>query len=95
MGTKEGFQLLADAASVVQLRRSTKSSCVWFFALAALAVLLALFRSGFPQALWLVCAALCVVVGLLSLLATNTVSVLLSQIAGAVIIAGYSAYTVK
>jgi hypothetical protein len=94
MENKERFQLLANAASVVQVRNSTKSSFRWFFALAGLAVVLALFRSGFAQFAWLASAILFIAVGLYSLNAVNPLRALLSQIATCLVITGYCAYSV-
>jgi hypothetical protein len=94
MESKERFQLLANAASVVQVRDSTKSSSLWFFALTGLAVVLALFRSGFPPFAWLACATLFTVVGLYSLIAVNTLGALNAQIGTCLLTAGYCAYSV-
>jgi hypothetical protein len=91
--SKERFQLLADAASLIQVRRHTNTSAGWYFSIAAIAVLASVFRVGAAATGCVICAILLGVAGLYSLTTNRTEVALASQLAASLAVIAYSAYS--
>jgi hypothetical protein len=91
--SKETFQLLADAASRIQLRQRARTASGWYFTLAAFVFLAALFHSPTPMGIgWLACGIGLTIVALYGLTGTKLESILTSRICVAIAVAVFSLY---
>jgi hypothetical protein len=78
MDDKERLRLLADAASIVQARQRIRTNSGWYFSLAFLVLLLAVFR--LPSTLgiaWLSCGVTVALAGLFGMIGNKIESVLI------------------
>ena len=92
--SKETFQLLADAASRIQLRQRARTASGWYFTLAAFVLLAALFHLPTPMGIgWLACGIGLTIVALYGLTATKLESILTSRICVAIALAVFSLYS--
>jgi hypothetical protein len=93
MEDKQQFQLLADAATLVQIRRLTRTSSALYVVLACSALLVAAFPVPGRSVLgWLICAMGLAVTGAYGITVSNPESVLFLQTGVAAAVAVYSAY---
>ena len=93
MEDKQEFQLLADAATLVQIRRLTRTSSALYVVLACSALLVAAFPVPGRSVLgWLICAMGLAVTGVYGITVSNPESVLFLQTGVAAAVAVYSAY---
>jgi hypothetical protein len=92
--TKETFQLLADAASRIQLRQRARTASRWYFTLAFLFLIAALFHLHTPMGIgWLACGIGLTIVALYGLTGTELESILTSRIGVAIAVAIFSLYS--
>jgi hypothetical protein len=93
MEDKQQFQLLADAATLVQIRRLTRTRSALYVVLACSALLVAAFPVPGRSVLgWLICAMGLAVTGVYGITVSNSASVLFLQTGVATAVAVYSAY---
>jgi hypothetical protein len=93
MDDKQQFQLLADAATAVQVRRLTRTNSGLYLVLACGPLLVAAFRMRSPSGLgWLLCGVGLAFAGLYGVIVKNPESVLPLQVGVAAAVAAHSAY---
>jgi hypothetical protein len=91
--SKETIQLLADAASRIQLRQRARTASGWYFTLAAFVLLAALFHLPTPTGIgWLACGIGLTIVAIFGLTGIKLESILSSQICVAIAVAVFSLY---
>src|SRR5690242_20055600 len=91
--SRETFQLLADAASRIQLRQRERTASGWYFTLAALILLSAFFQLPRPLGIgWLACGIGFASVALYGLTGTKLEPILKSRICVAIAVAVFSLY---
>jgi len=91
--SKETFQLLADAASRIQLRQRARTASGWYFTMAAFVLLVALFHLPTPMGIgWLASGIGLTIVALYGLTGTKLESILMSRICVAIAVTAFSLF---
>lgn len=91
--SRDTFQLLADAATRIQLRQRERTASGWYFTLAALILLAAFFQLPSPLGIgWTVCGIAFASVAFYGLTGTVLESILKSRIFVAIAVAIFSLY---